>query len=86
LNYPSTLQNASPHRPIYPTNHEHSANKKSIQQKQIEDLELKVDLILEHNDKLVNENTELKKKLAEAEIIGNEYLHKERLSRYQVAE
>jgi len=43
---------------------EPSAYKKNLQQKQIEDLEKKVDLILEHNDKLAMENAELKKRLA----------------------
>lgn len=76
----------SPHQRSYLPNQDHSANKKSLQQKQIEDLEQKVDLILEHNDKLVIENTELKKRLNEAEIIGNSFAQKERLSRYQMAE
>jgi regulator of replication initiation timing len=41
---------------------------------------------LEHNDKLVIENTDLKKRLNEAEVIGNSFMQKERLSRYQQAE
>jgi regulator of replication initiation timing len=41
---------------------------------------------LEHNDKLVIENTDLKKRLNEAEVIGNSFMQKERLSRYQQVE
>ena len=64
INMASSFQNLSPHR-AYNTHasQEHSALKKSMQQKQIEDLEHKVDLILQHNDKLVMENELLKKKL-----------------------
>ena len=47
LNLASSFNNLSPHRPYNThTSQEHSALKKSMQQKQIEDLEQKVDLIL----------------------------------------
>ena len=75
----------SPHRPSL-ASHEHSATKKSIQQRQIEDLEQKVDLILEHNDKLVIENTELKKRLAQNDTLGNSLVQKDRLSMHRFAE
>ena len=36
-----------------------------VQQKQIEDLEQKVDIILEHNEKLASENAELKQRITD---------------------
>ena len=86
VNQLSPFQTHSPLRSSHLHPLEPSVYKKNLQQKQIEDLEQKVDLILEHNDKLAIENTELKKRLSEAELIGSEYMQKERLSRYQMAE
>lgn len=62
LNYPSLSQPLSPVISTYQPN-ESALVKKNLQQKQIEDLELKVDLILQHNDKLAAENADLKQKL-----------------------
>jgi regulator of replication initiation timing len=43
-----------------------------------------VDIILEHNEKLANENTELKRRLSETEMVGLATVQKERMSRYQI--
>jgi regulator of replication initiation timing len=82
LNYPVT----PPHNlsPMLSSTQDYSAAKRSIQQKQIEDLEQKVDIILEHNDRLVNENADLKRRLVEAEASGASNMQKDRMSRYQV--
>ena len=69
LNFANTLQSVSPHRPfnISPSQ-DHSQIKKNIQQRQIQDLEKKVDLILEHNNTLVTENEVLKGRLRDMEL------------------
>ena len=65
MNYPSP-QPFSPHRTPYSTlQQDHSAHKRTLQQKQIEDLEQKVDIILEHNEKLASENAELKQRITD---------------------
>lgn len=85
MNYPSP-QPFSPHhaQSHFTQQQDHSAQKRSLQQKQIEDLEQKVDIILEHNEKLAAENADLKQRLKDTEMMELTNIKKERMSRYQV--
>lgn len=50
-----------------------SSNYSTMQQQQIEDLERKVDMILMHNSKLLEENADLKRLVEEARMGGRKY-------------
>ena len=69
-------QTLSPHRTPYANPQDLSNGKRTLQQKQIEDLEQKVDIILQHNDKLSFENGELKNKLVELSFENEGLKHK----------